>query len=113
MDGAIADGDGPAFPLVCTVSSDVIRNLTKNLDSYLNASGARRKVVVATSQDLTARKRQNLVNRAAERGFDLIQVYDRAALADRLYGQPKWCLELLSLTGEAPCSRPSRLRHHC
>jgi hypothetical protein len=102
MDGAIADGKGAAFPLVCTASSDVIGNLTKNLDSYLQAGGTRRKAVVATSQELTGRKRQNLVKRAAERSFDLIQIYDRAALADRLYGQPKWCLELLNLTGDAP-----------
>ena len=32
----------------------------------------------------------------------MIQVYDRAALADRLHDHPRWCLELLNLTGEAP-----------
>ena len=42
------------------------------------------------------------MRRAADLGFELIQVYDRAALADRLYGHPKWCLELLNLTGDAP-----------
>jgi hypothetical protein len=35
MDGAIADGEGPAFPLICTTSSHVIGNLSKNLASYL------------------------------------------------------------------------------
>jgi hypothetical protein len=102
MDGAIADGEGPAFPLVCTTSSDVIGNLTESLESYLKDGGTRRKVVSATSQDLSPRRRQNLVKRAAALGFDLIQVYDRAGLADRLYGHPKWCLELLNLTGDAP-----------
>jgi hypothetical protein len=102
MDGAIADGEGPAFPLVCTTSGDVIGNLTKSLRSYLKDGGTRRKVVSATSQELTPRRRQNLVRRAADLGFELIQVYDRAALTDRLYGHPKWCLELLNLTGDAP-----------
>ena len=39
MDGAIADGEGPAFPLVCTTSDDVIGNLTKSLMSYLKDGG--------------------------------------------------------------------------
>src|SRR5262249_43695150 len=64
--------------------------------------GTRRKVVAVTSRELTPRRRQNLVRRAAEHGFELIQVYDQAALADRLYGHPKWCLELLNLTGDSP-----------
>ncbi len=101
MDGAIADGEGPAFPLVCTTSPGVIRNLTESLESYLKDGGTRQKVVSATSQELSPRRRQNLVKRAAEHGFELVQVYDRAALADRLYSNPKWCLELLNLTGEA------------
>jgi hypothetical protein len=102
MDGAIADGEGPAFPLVCTTSDRVLDNLTRSLTSYLEGGGTRRKVVSATSRELTPRKRQNLVRRAAELGFELIQVYDRAALADRLYGHPRWCQELLNLTGDAP-----------
>ena len=101
MDGAIADGEGPAFPLVCTTSCDVIGNLTRSLESYLKDGGTRRKVVSATSQELSPRRRQNLVKRAADLGFELVQVYDRAALADRLYGHPEWCLELLNLTGDA------------
>lgn len=102
MDGAIADGEGPAFPLICTTSSHVIGNLSKNLASYLKSGGTRRKAVVATSQALTPKRRQNLVTGGADLGFDVIQVYDRAALADRLYDHPKWCLELLNLTGDAP-----------
>jgi len=79
MDGAIADGEGPAFPLICTTSSHVIGNLSKNLASYLKSGGTRRKAVVATSQALTPKRRQNLVTGGADLGFDVIQVYDRAA----------------------------------
>lgn len=100
MDGAIADGEGPAYPLVCTTQKDVIGNLMKNLHSNLDHEGQRRKVMLATSQPLGGRKRRNLENKAAEMGFTLVQIYDRAAIADRLYDNPKWCRELLNLTGE-------------
>lgn len=99
MDGAIAEGEGTAFPLVCTTAQDVIGNLTRSLDSYLRDGGSRRRVVLVTSQALTQRKRRNLERRAEEKGFVLVQVYDQAAMADRLYRSPAWCRELLNLTG--------------
>lgn len=99
MDGAIAEGEGPAFPLVCTTAKDVIGNLTRSLDSYLRDGGSRRQVVLVTSRELTQRRRRNLEKRAEEKGFVLFQVYDQAAMAVRLYRNPAWCLELLNLTG--------------
>ena len=102
MDGAIADLKGRAFPLICTTGKDVIGNLTRNLNSYLKNNGPRRKAVLATSQNLTQRKRNNLETRAEELGFSLIQVYDQNSLARRLYQSPKWCVELLGLIGEPP-----------
>lgn len=101
MDGATA-GSGPF--LVSTTSPDVIGNLTRSLKSYLKNGGARRSVVVATSQELTKRKRDNLEGRARGIGFHLIQIYSQAAIADRLLHEPRWCNELLALTG-----RPSAL----
>src|SRR5689334_9505915 len=50
MDGVTAD-DGPF--LVCTTGSDVIRNLTGSLNSYLKNGGTLRSLVLATSQELT------------------------------------------------------------
>ena len=102
MDGAVADGKGLTFPLICTTSKDVIGNLTKNLKSYLNNGRTRRKAVFATTQELTPKRRKNLETRAQELGFVLIQIYTQAAFADRLYYNPRWCLELLNLTGEPP-----------
>ena len=99
MDGAIADGQGSAFPLVCTTAQDVIGNLTRSLDSYLRDGGNRSQAVLATSQELTQRKRRNLEKRAEEKGFVLVHIYDQAAMAVRLYRNPAWCLELLNLTG--------------
>ena len=100
MDGAVADDKGLPFPLICTTSEDVIGNLTKNLKSYLSNGGTRREAVFATTQELTQKRRKNLETRAQELGFVLIQIYTQAAFADRLYYNPRWCLELLNLTGE-------------
>jgi hypothetical protein len=98
MDGAVADGQGEPYPLVCTVSDDVIGNLTRSLESYLAHEGSRRRLVLATSVALTTRRRRNLHQRAEEMGFSLTQVYDQEAIADRLYNCERWCRELLSIT---------------
>ena len=102
MDGAIADEEGEPFPLVSTTGKDVIGNLTRNLRSYSQDGGLRRKAVLATSQELTARRRENLNKRARELGFVLVQIHDQAAMADLLYRSPEWCRELLNLTGDPP-----------
>ena len=47
MDGAVPDGMGEPFPLVCTVGKNVIGNLTRNLQSYAASGGTRRKARVA------------------------------------------------------------------
>jgi hypothetical protein len=101
MDGATAS---PGPFLVCTTGADVIRNLTKNLESYLNSGDLRRSVLLATSQHLTQTRRANLENRARSLGFNLLHIYDREAMAERLYHEPRWCKELLGLPG-----RPSAL----
>ena len=102
MDGAISDAEGVAFPLVSTTQENVIGNLTKNVNSYLQNGGTRRKVVLATSQKLTPKRRRNLEERASALGFTLIQVFPQEALANLLYRSPEWCRELLSLTGQPP-----------
>jgi len=105
MDGAIADGKGEPFPLVSTIGKDVSGNLKRNLKSYLQDGGLRRKVILATSQKLTPRRIRNLYKRANELGFTLVNVYTQEAMANLLYRSPEWCLELLNLTGApAPLS---------
>lgn len=104
MDGAIADGEGEPYLLVATTDNSPIRNLTKNLESYLENRRPRRKVVMATSTALTQKRRQNLNDRAAERGFVMVQLYEQRAIADRLYRDSQWTQELLGITG-----RPSAL----
>jgi hypothetical protein len=102
MNGAISDLEGVPFPLVTTTQKDVIGNLTKNLNSYLQRGGPRRKVVLATSRKLGTTKRRNLEERAHQLGFVLIQTHPQEAFADLLYRSPQWCHELLGLTGQPP-----------
>ena len=102
MDGAVADAKGESFPLICTIGTDVIGNLTHNLETYLSTGGPRRKMILATTQALTAKRRKNLQDRARKKGCSLVQIYDQAAIADRLYRRPEWCRDLLGLTGSPP-----------
>jgi len=100
VDGLISDAaGGEPFPLICTTQEDVIGNLTGSLDSYLRRGLPSRKVALAASQFLTPPRRMNLFDRAREKGFVLMQVFDRPALADRLYESSRWCRELLGLSG--------------
>ena len=101
-DGAIATPDGPWTPLVCTTSRDVIGNLTKNLESHRASGGTGQCVVVATSQSLTRRKRQNLEQRAGEHGFLVKNIHAQDDFVGRLYRNPFWRRELLGLTGKLP-----------
>jgi len=100
MDGAISDGQGRAFPLICTTQKNVIENLTKSLSSYKKKIGRRKKVILATSRELTPTKRRNLEKRAGELGFIPIQIYTQSAIAELLYNKPRWCKELLGLEGK-------------
>lgn len=102
MDGAVADGAGPAFPLVTTTSANVIGNLRRSLSSYRANGGPRNTAILATSQALSPKRRRNLEAAARNLGFTLTQTYDRAAFADLLYRDPAWCRELLTLVGTPP-----------
>lgn len=100
MDGAVFDGEGPAYPLIVTTAQDVSRNLGRSLSSYVENGGKRRKAVLATSSKLTPQRRRNLEDKASEMGFELVQIIERRGLADLLYRSPRWCKALLGLTGE-------------
>ena len=101
-DGAIANIDGTPIPLTCTTQEDVIGNFTKSLNSYLKAGLNSRKVVSVTSRNLTTRRKDNLKKRAEELGFTLLAIHDQPDVVNRLYENPKWCAELLNITGNPP-----------
>jgi hypothetical protein len=99
MDGAIASGKGEPFPLVCTIEENVYGNLGQSLDSYLERGLSSRLVALATSRALTPPQTRNLFRLAREKGFTLLQVFERSAVAGRLYRNSVWCKRLLNLTG--------------
>lgn len=86
--------------LICTVRDDVIGNLTGSLNRHRDAGGSRRRVLLATSVNLTPRRKQNLERRVAELGFTLVQVFDQPAFALRLWRDERWRLELLGIAGD-------------
>lgn len=102
MDGAVADAKGPPFPLVCTTSDEVIRNLKKNLRSYVKSGGIRREALLVTSRPLIPKRIRNIYKAASSLGFALRQIYPQEAIADRLYRSARWCVDLLNLTGDPP-----------
>ena len=97
MDGAIGDAEGETYPLVSTTSEDVIGNLTNNLKSYIDNGRKRRKVVLATSRNLTPKRMLNLFNRAEQLGFTLINVYDQTAMTYLLYRNTMICTRYANL----------------
>lgn len=101
MDGAVPD-DGPTYPLVCTTDQRPERNLDKSLDSYVDHGGRARRVIFATSRKVTPQLRRQLIKIAVDKGFDLVQVYDQVAMANLLYGKPKWRIDLLGIPGDPP-----------
>lgn len=102
MDGALANGEAEAYPFVCTTREDVIENLRGSLESYVANGGTRRKVILATSRSLSARRRRNLETAAKRNGFTLVQIHERASIANLLYRSPGWCHDLLNLTVQLP-----------
>src|ERR1044071_8062315 len=85
MDAAIASGKEEPFPLVCTVEENLHGNLARSLDSYLERGLPSRLVALATSRTLTPTQARNLRALAREKGFTLLQVFERSAVANRLY----------------------------
>lgn len=100
MDGAIADGQGEPFPLVTTTAKDVRRNLRKSINSFLTRQQPARKLVVATSRSLTPQRQFGLKDLARESGFTLIYLIEQRGVANLLYNSPRWCKQLLDLSGE-------------
>ncbi|MCY4466646.1 MAG: hypothetical protein OXE46_14045 [Chloroflexi bacterium] len=100
MDAQIADGEGEPYPVVVTISAEVLGNLKRNLDRYRQCDGPRDKCVVVTSQALTAQRRENLFKACREQNFTLGQVYAQNEVTDFLYRNSVWRKRLLNLSGD-------------
>lgn len=102
LDGLIANEDESSIQLICTTSQDVLGNLSRSIEANLEKGGKSHACILATSQPLTNFKKRSLEERAKELGRPLIQIYDQAAMALRLYRDARWLKELLGLTGDPP-----------
>ncbi len=103
MDGAFPDGEDAYCPVVVTAGKDIVGNLERNLNSYIDNGLPSRKAIFITSNPLNQQQRKRLLEKANELGFQLIAPpFDKVAIADRLYRNPKWCKELLGITGTPP-----------
>ncbi len=101
-DGITADLDDSQLVLIATAGDRVKRNLETSLNSMVSNGVSCRKVVCAISRALSAEKQDELRDAAGNLGFHVVQIYERAGMANLLYESPKWCKELLGLTGDPP-----------
>ena len=116
MDGAIADGKGEPYPLICTTAGDlggVRANLKTSIERYRDTGGPRTQVVLATSRSLNRDARDGLTRRAEQEGFLLEQIFGQEDFVVRLRNDPHWCRKLLRLAGKPPALsiRPLTRRH--
>lgn len=102
QDGSFLDGVNPGT-LISTISPDVIGNVTKNLKQRLRNGNLGESILIATTQELSPKKCENIRKRVCEMGFRLAnQPYTKTAIANLLYRNPSWTKELLGIFGEVP-----------
>lgn len=103
LDGAVASHEGPRVPIIATTSDRVLDNVRRNLASYESAWRAfGGGVVVVTSAELSPRREKHVFDAVAATGFRILQLYQRHAVAVRLYHSPHWRNELLGIPGNPP-----------
>lgn len=103
LDGAVGRVDAPRVPIIATTSDRVRDNVRRNLLTYqLEWKALGGGVVVATSARLTPRRQKAVNDLVVQLGFHMVQLYERQAVAERLYHAPRWRLELLGLPGDPP-----------
>lgn len=101
LDGAVGSIDRPRVPIISTTSDRVRDNVRRNLLAHkLEWEALGGGVVVATSAALTPQRQKNVADLVVELGFHLVQLYERQAIAERLYHAPRWRIELLGLPGD-------------
>lgn len=98
-DGAFIDENHQQCPLIVTTGEDYRRNLKESLATLRKKPFPPSRAAFATSQQVTPTSRRGLNQLARGQGFELIQIFDREALADRLYHSPQWIRKLLGLSG--------------
>ena len=101
FDGAVADGNGEAVPIVVTTGRDLVRNLRNSLGQARRKGWNPSRAFFATSRHISGSMRSKLRDAAREQGVELIQDFGQSWFANRLYTNPDWCKVLLGVTGSS------------
>ncbi len=98
MDGSFGTPSGE-FPLVATISKDVIGNFRRNLREFLKKRNGPKIAVIATSQCLSTAQKKNLHKAAEKIGVTIVNIHDGDYFANKLYRDAKWRQNLLKVSG--------------
>lgn len=102
IDGLSGPDDDPEFGLVATTAKDYRRNLRESVRRHLDAGGAARAFVLATTQEVSSEIRLRLMRDAREQwGVRLLAIHDRGEFKQLLYRSPEWRKSLLGVIGSA------------
>ena len=101
IDGLSGPDDDPEFGLVATTAKDYRHNLRESVRRHLDAGGAARVFVLATTQEVTVKSRRSLMQEAEKQGVRLRAIHDRDEFEQLLYRSPEWRKSLLGVTGSA------------
>ena len=102
VDGFSGPDAEPDFILVATTQADYARNLRKSIKSYMAADGPGRRVVLATTREVTGARRLKLQKELMDKsGVQLHAVHDRGEFTRLLYDHPQWRRDLLGVPGAA------------
>lgn len=101
IDGLSGPDDDPEFGLVATTAEKYSRNLRESVRRHLDAGGSARAFVFATTQEVTVKSRQGLMQEAEKQGVRLLAIHDRGDFEQLLYRSPEWRKSLLGVTGSA------------
>ena len=102
VDGISGPDAEPEFILVTTTQKNYARNLRKSVGSYLDAGGAGRTVVFATTQEVEQQRFLKLRKELIDKwGVQLHAVHGRDDFVRQLYHNPRWRKDLLGVPGAA------------
>lgn len=102
FDGKAVVKQGRLAQLITTVDDDVIGNVTKSLKRAAEENEPSDIVIVATSRQLSPQRKRNISARIAKFGKQAYPIEDQATIAERLYRDSRWRIELLGITGNPP-----------
>ena len=102
FDGTGVRSDGKRVQLITTTQDDVIGNLTSSLEQSAKMGRPSDLVLVATSRALSAERKRNIEDRIKEFSKAPLPIEDQPTVAELLYHNSRWRIELLGIPGDPP-----------